>query len=146
MEVWGDGKNSLPFVLVGDVASALLQGIRVPEIEGRSYNLIDIPLLTARDYLSELQRLSGIPLDVRPRSIWQFYLSDMAKWGVKVAVRHPDRIRIPSYRDWESRTHKAHFDCQRACAELGWVPASSRQRMIDEGIGGSLESWLAACR
>jgi nucleoside-diphosphate-sugar epimerase len=69
----------------------------------------------------------------------------MAKWAVKVAVRHPDRIRIPSYRDWESRAHKAHFDCKRARMELGWTPVSDRQRMIDEGIGGSLESWLGAC-
>ena len=145
-EVWGDGKNALPFVLVGDVASALLEGIRVPNIEGRSYNLVDIPLLTARQYLSELQDLAGVPLDVRHRPIWQFYLLDLAKWGVKVAVHHPDRIRVPSYRDWESRTHKANFDCQRARAELGWAPASDRERMINEGIGGSLQSWLAACR
>ena len=27
----------------------------------------------------------------------------MMKWVVKVAVRHPER-RLPSYRDWESRT------------------------------------------
>ena len=143
-EVWGDGSNKLPFVLVTDVAFALLRGIQAVGIEGRSYNLIDVPLLTARDYLKELQQRAGIKLTVYYRSIWRFYLSDLAKWVVKLAVGHPDRIRIPSYFDWESRTGKALFDCQRARAELGWAPASDRQRLIDEGIGDSLQAWLAA--
>ena len=51
--------NKLPFVLVRDVAAALVRGIQVPGIEGRSYNLVDLPLLTARDYLEELQRHTG---------------------------------------------------------------------------------------
>ena len=33
-------------------------------------------------------------------------LSDLTKWIVKMAVRHPDRSRVPSYSDWESRTQK----------------------------------------
>ena len=143
-EVWGDGKNKLPFVLVHDVAAALMRGIQVAGIEGRTYNLVDLPLLTARDYLEELQRHSSMTVDVRYRSIFQFYLTDLTKWLVKLLVRHPDRRRIPSYRDWESRTHKALFDCSRARAELNWTPASDRQRLIDEGIGGSLRAWLKA--
>ena len=145
-EVWGDGYNKLPLVLVSDVAAALLRGIQVASIEGQSYNLIDVPLLSARDYLEELQRLGGIKLTVLYRPIWRFYVSDLAKWAVKVAVGHPDRSRMPSYRDWESRTQQALFDCALARDQLGWAPASDRQRMIDEGIGGSLQSWLEAFR
>jgi predicted dehydrogenase/nucleoside-diphosphate-sugar epimerase len=145
-EVWGDGNNKLPFVLVADVASALLRGIEVEGIEGRSYNLIDIPLLSARDYLKELEHRAEMRLCVHYRSIWRFYVSDFAKWVVKLVVRHPDRTRIPSYFDWESRTQRALFDCRRARVELGWAPASDRQLMIKEGIGGSLEAWLAATR
>jgi nucleoside-diphosphate-sugar epimerase/predicted dehydrogenase len=145
-EVWGDGNNKLPFVLVADVAAALVRGIQVAGIEGRSYNLIDVPLLTARDYLGELQRRAGITLTVNYRPIWRFYVTDLTKWLVKLAVRHPDRRRIPSYFDWESRIQKAVFDCSRTRADLDWAPASDRQRMIDEGIGGSLQSWLEACQ
>jgi predicted dehydrogenase/nucleoside-diphosphate-sugar epimerase len=145
-EVWGNGSNKLPFVLVADVASALLRGIQVEGIEGRSYNLIDIPLLTARDYLKELENQTGMSVTVYYRSIWRFYIADLVKWVVKLVVRHPDRIRIPSYHDWESRTQKAVFDCSRARGELSWMPASDRQRMIDEGIGGSLQSWLEAVK
>jgi hypothetical protein len=35
------------------------------------------------------------------------------KWVVKQMVRHPDQRR-PSYRDWESRTQRAHYDCTKA--------------------------------
>lgn len=143
-EVWGDGTNKLPLVLVQDVAAALVRCIQAEGIEGRSYNLIDVPLLTAREYLEELQRLAGVKLTIYYRPILWFYLSDFLKWLVKTAIGHPDRARIPSYRDWESRTQKAVFNCTRAREELGWVPASDRQRMINEGIGGSLKSWLEA--
>ena len=145
-EVWGDGRNPLPFVLVGDVAKALVRGIEVPDIEGRSYNLIDSPLATGRDYLVELQKRSGVALSINHRSIWKFYLSDLSKWVIKVAVRHPDRARIPSYRDWESRTQKATFNCDRARSELNWRPASNQKTIFDSGIGGALDSWLAATR
>jgi predicted dehydrogenase/nucleoside-diphosphate-sugar epimerase len=144
-QVWGEGRNKLPLVLVGDVAAALVRAVQVEAIDGRSYILVDEPLLTARDYLAELQRSANITLSVRYKPIWQFYLADMAKWIVKVAVRHPDRVRIPSYWDWESRTQKAVFDAARARDELNWAPASDHQRLLDEGIGASLRSWLPAC-
>jgi predicted dehydrogenase/nucleoside-diphosphate-sugar epimerase len=143
-EVWADGSNKLPLVLVQDVAAALVRCMQTEGIEGRSYNLVDVPLLSAREYLVELQRMAGVRLTIYHRSILWFYLSDLVKWTVKLAVGHPDRARIPSYRDWESRTQKAVFNCTRAHEELGWAPASDRRRMIDEGIGGSLKSWLDA--
>jgi nucleoside-diphosphate-sugar epimerase len=145
-EVWGEGHNKLPLVLVGDVAAGLVNAINAPDIEGRSFNLIDAPLLTATEYLGELQRLTKYPLRVIPTPIARFYLSDLVKWVVKMAVRHPDRIRVPSYADWESRTQKAVFNCDQTRAELNWAPASNRQRMIDEGIGVALEPWLKALR
>jgi predicted dehydrogenase/nucleoside-diphosphate-sugar epimerase len=143
-DVWGDGRNKLPFVLVTDVAAALVKGVQIDGIEGRSYNLVDTPLLTARDYLDEIEKRAGMKLRVRYQPIWRFYATDLSKWLVKMAVRHPDRSRVPSYDDWESRTQKATFDSTRARSELNWVPASDRQRMLEEGIGVSLQGWLAA--
>lgn len=145
-EVWGDGDNKLPLVLVGDVAAGLMKAMEAPDIEGRSFNLIDAPLLTATEYLNELQNLAGYPLRVVPTRIANFYLSDLAKWVVKMGVRHPDRNRVPSYADWESRTQKAHFNCDRTRADLLWAPASDRRRMIDEGIGIALQPWLQAIK
>jgi len=85
-------------------------------------------------------------LTVIYRPIWRLYLSDLAKWMVKMMVHHPDRIRVPSYHDWESRTQKAAFNCERARSDLGWAPRSNRECLVKEGIGGALESWLAAIK
>jgi predicted dehydrogenase/nucleoside-diphosphate-sugar epimerase len=142
VETWGEGNNKLPLVLVEDVASGLIRAMEAPGVEGRAYNLVDIPLLSARDYIAGLERLAGYKVEVHPRPIWRFWLADFAKWPIKLAVGHPDGGRIPSYADWESRTQKAVFDTSRTRKELGWTPISDPQRMIDEGIGGSLAVWL----
>jgi nucleoside-diphosphate-sugar epimerase/predicted dehydrogenase len=141
-EVWGDGRNKLPLVLVSDVAAAFVTAMTTDGINGCSFNLIDQPFLSANEYLDELERLAGQPVRVQHRLIWRFYASDLLKWIVKMIVGHHDRIRIPSYFDWESRTQNASFDCTRARTELRWSPASTRERMIQEGIGGALQSWL----
>ena len=145
-EVWGDGNNKLPLVLVSDVAAALVKAIEIPAIEGGSFNLIDTPILSAMEYLGELQKMLEYPLRVIPNPIAKFYLSDLAKWTVKMVVRHPDASRIPSYADWESRTQKAFFNCDRTRADLRWIPASDRQRLIAEGIGLAVEPWLEAIK
>lgn len=144
VETWGDGANKLPLVLVDDVAAGLVKAMEVPGIEGRSYNLIDLPLLSARDYIDGLERLAGFKVEVHAQPIWRFFLADFIKWPVKRAVGHPDGRRVPSYFDWESRTQKAHFDSSRTREELGWTPISDADRMVSEGIGGSLAGWLAA--
>jgi nucleoside-diphosphate-sugar epimerase len=144
VELWGDGTNMLPLVLVEDVAAGLLRAMEVPGIEGRTYNLVDVPMLSARDYVASLERLGGFRVEVHARPIWHFWLEDFAKWPVKLAVGHPDAQRVPSYSDWESRTQKAVFDSSRTREELGWSPISDPERMVNEGIAGSLAGWLAA--
>ena len=143
VETWGDGTNKLPLVLVDDVAAGLILAMEAPGVEGRSYNLVDVPLLSAQNYIGGLEQLGGFKVEVHPRPIWRYFLEDFAKWPVKVLVGHPDAQRVPSYADWESRTQKAVFDSSRTRQELGWAPASDRDRMVNEGIGGSLAGWLA---
>jgi nucleoside-diphosphate-sugar epimerase len=62
-------------------------------------------------------------------------MADMLKWVVKVLVRHPER-HLPSWRDWESRTAKAVFDCSKAKKILGWQPTADREIMTALGIQG----------
>jgi nucleoside-diphosphate-sugar epimerase len=66
---------------------------------------------------------------------------DMMKWMVKIAVRHPER-RMPSYRDWESRTAQAGFDCTAAKTVLGWKPVSERDAMVEQGIEEPVREFL----
>jgi nucleoside-diphosphate-sugar epimerase/predicted dehydrogenase len=132
-QVWGDGDHTLPIVLVSDVAAALITAMTTPDIEGQSFNLVGEPVLTARQYVAELERCLGVKLDVRQTPIWKFYLTDMGKWLVKCLVRHPDR-RLPSYRDWESRTQRAQFDCTKAKHVLKWKPTLDRSTVIQEAV------------
>jgi nucleoside-diphosphate-sugar epimerase len=132
-QIWGEGRNKLPLVLVSDVAKGLIDAANVHGIDGESFNLVGDPMLTAHDYLDELDRSGGIRIQRHATSIINFYVSDLLKWCVKTLVRHPDR-RFPSYRDWESRRQYATFDCSRAKDRLGWEPTSDRADLIRRGI------------
>jgi nucleoside-diphosphate-sugar epimerase/predicted dehydrogenase len=141
-QVWGRGDNALPLVLVEDVASALVAGLDAPNIEGESFNLVADTDITAYDYLHALEKHAGVSFQKISVSPWKFYATDMVKWVVKQLVRHPDRRR-PSYRDWESRTQRAHFDCSKAKRMLNWNPASNRAEIIERGIELPAEEVLA---
>lgn len=132
-QTWGAGNNRLALVLVEDVAAGLMAAMDAQRIEGQSFNLCGDPLLTAQQYLDALDRVGGIKIQRHATPITRFYLRDMMKWVVKVAVRHPER-RLPSYRDWESRTGRATFDCSAAKTVLGWKPAGDRDELIRRGI------------
>ncbi|MDB5322974.1 MAG: hypothetical protein JWN40_4605 [Phycisphaerales bacterium] len=131
--LWGDGTNPLPLVLVEDVATALVRLLDAPNVEGESFNLVADPCLTAREYITELERAAKVKLDVRPTTISKFYLADVIKWLIKVLIRHPERRR-PSYRDWESRTQGATFDCSKAKRVLNWRPVTNREELVRRGI------------
>ena len=140
-QVWGQGKNKLPLVLVEDVARGLMAVIDTPEIDGRDFNLVADPCLSAWEYLDELDRAGGMRIQRYTTPILQFYLLDMLKWIVKVAVRHPER-RMPSWRDWQSRTQQACFDCTAAKTVLGWNPVSERGELVRQGIEEPLREFL----
>ncbi|HEY1903640.1 MAG TPA: NAD-dependent epimerase/dehydratase family protein [Terracidiphilus sp.] len=132
-QMWGDGKNKLALVLVEDVAAGLIAAMEMPGIEGRSFNLVGDPLLTAEEYLNALDQAGRIRIQRHATPIARFYLLDMMKWVIKVAVRHSER-RLPSYRDWESRTGCAVFDCSAAKTALGWKPVANRDELVRLGI------------
>jgi predicted dehydrogenase/nucleoside-diphosphate-sugar epimerase len=141
-QVWGDGQNLLPLVLVEDVVDGLIRGIDAPDrFLGEDFNLVADPCLSANDYLNELERAAGIRIQRFHTPIAKFYAMAMIKWAAKVMVRHPEHI-LPSYRDWASRTQKAVFDCSKAKRELGWNPQSSRAALIEKGIVVPVKEWF----
>ena len=106
----------------------------MPAIEGESFNLVaESDLTRVQDYLDALEQCTGVEFQRFPTSIWKFYAGDTAKWLVKRVIRHPDRRR-PSFRDWESRTQCAHYDCSKARQVLNWDPISARDQIIRRGI------------
>ena len=54
-------------VLIDDVASGLVAAIDTPGIEGRSFNLVGDPCLSAQEYLDELDRCGGSVFNVMLR-------------------------------------------------------------------------------
>jgi nucleoside-diphosphate-sugar epimerase/predicted dehydrogenase len=141
--LWGDGDQAVPLVLVDDVAQALANAIDADDtIVGESFNLVGDPCLTAREYVETLEQALGTKIDVRPRAPWRFYALDLLKYGVKCLIRHPDR-RLPSYRDWQTRSHRSRFDCSKAKRLLRWEPIRHRETVIREGILRPAQEWLA---
>ncbi|HET9552879.1 MAG TPA: NAD-dependent epimerase/dehydratase family protein [Anaeromyxobacteraceae bacterium] len=136
-QTWGAGRHPLPLVLVEDVARALVAALDAPGLEGRSFNLVGPPLLSAQGYLDALDRAGGFTVQRHATPILRFFAADLAKWAVKVLVRHPER-RLPSWRDWESRTQRATFDCGAAREALGWRPEGDREALIRRGIEAPL--------
>jgi len=138
VSTWGSGRTPLPIVLVEDCADALARMHDAPDAEGRVFHLVGPPLLSAQEYLDELERCGGLRLQRSAPPIWRFYADDVARWLVKVAVRHPGRSRRPSRRDFESRSHAARYDCTVTRQRLGWRPCEDRADLIERGIRAPL--------
>ena len=140
-QLWGDGTTKLPLVLVDDVAQGLALGMSVPGIEGQTFLLTDEPLLSAQEYVRELEAASATRISASATPIWRFFVLDVAKEAVKHLIRHPNR-RVPSYRDWNCRAHRARYDSSKTRRVLGWQPAGTREAMVAEGIVAAVRHYF----
>jgi nucleoside-diphosphate-sugar epimerase/predicted dehydrogenase len=131
--LWGDGQTPLPIVLVDDVADAMVAAMTAPDVAGRAFNLVGPPLLTARDYIAELEAYTGMKFEVAPRPIWRVYGNELFKWLAKVGVRHQPRHR-PRLKEWQARGHLSPYDCSISARLLGWKPTGDRATVIEQGI------------
>ncbi len=133
MQFWGDGLNKLPFVLVEDVASALVKGLNKEGLDGETFLLTDAPMLSAKEYVDIVSKAVGTKIRSEQASILKYYLIDALKELAKYLIRHPNR-RVPSYRDWASRSHQAHYDNSKTKNKLGWEPSGKKEALIESGI------------
>ncbi len=138
VDLWGSDDHPLPFVLVDDVADALVRGVGKPGIEGQTFLLTDAPVLSGNQYVEELERLAGVKIQVRRVPAWRHFAEDLAKEAVKNAIRHPNR-KIPNLRDWDCRSHRARYDSGKTQSMLDWKPAGTRERIVQDGIGAAVE-------
>ncbi len=130
---WNAGRNPLPFVLVDDVADAILAACRRPHAAGKSYNLVGDVRPSARDYLAELARVLQRPLRYHGKSPYGLYLDEFGKWCIKrIGGR---KVFPPSLRDILSRGLKAQFDCSDAKRDLGWKPVADAAAFYAEAFG-----------
>ena len=141
VQLWGDGMHKLPLVLVEDVAAALVLALDKDGIDGKTFLLTDEPLLSGREYVEIISRESGTKIRVEPTPAWKFFMGDLLKEAVKHLIRHPNR-RIPSYRDWDSRSHRARYDSSKTMDVLGWRPAGTREALIERGIVAAVRDFM----
>ncbi len=141
-QLWGTGRNMLPIVLVEDVVKGLLAAMTTEGIEGESFNLVDDPCLSGRDYLEAIERHAGIELQKIPTPAWRLYAIDTLKWAAKVLIRQDDR-QLPSYRTWDSLACGGIFNCSKAKDVLHWRPTADKEKIIARGIYVSVAEFLA---
>jgi 2-alkyl-3-oxoalkanoate reductase len=129
---WNQGTNALPFVLVEDVASAIVGSLGSAQANKMSYNLAGDVAMSAREFVSELAVTQRRPIKFYPSSARSLWLVDVGKYLVKrVGGRHPP---FPSERDFLSRGMLAKFDCSDAKKDLNWKPVSSRDEFVKKAI------------
>ena len=140
--VWGRGNHALPFVLVDDCASAMVQALEQEKIDGKSYNLVGDVALTANEYLDALERVSGINIKRVPAGATRLFLEDLAKWAIKFVGRQAG-TRFPSWRACDAVTLAAPFDCTAAKKDLSWRPTKSKEELIAAGIDTPAAEFLS---
>jgi predicted dehydrogenase/nucleoside-diphosphate-sugar epimerase len=135
--IWGNGRNILPFVLVEDVAEALVKMGKIAGLEGQSFNLIGEPMLSAYEYFHSIEKILGARIKVTKSHPPQLYVSDLIKFILKRFVTGHRNIPRPSLRDWRSRAHLSQFSNYHAKSTLGWTPESDFNRFLQRAIGES---------
>lgn len=129
---WNAGRNPLPFVLVQDVAQAILLAMRAPAVEGRCYNLVGDVRPDARSYIAALARATGRPLRFHASQPLVVLGQEFGKWLIKRAGgRTP---APPSLRDLMSRGLSAAFDCEDVKRDLGWRPVADQAEFLRRAI------------
>jgi nucleoside-diphosphate-sugar epimerase/predicted dehydrogenase len=141
VQFWGDGQNKLPLVLVEDVASALVLAYGRKDIAGQTFLLTDAPLLSGQEYVDIVSNEIGTKLRAEPTPIWKFFIIDAFKEAAKNLIKHPNR-KIPSYRDWDSRSHRAQYDNSKTKKVLGWQPAGNYDALVDKGIVSAVKEFM----
>ena len=95
--------------------------------------LTDGPFLSGKEYVDIVSKEIGTKIRSESTSILKFYLIDMVKEAAKNLINHPNKRR-PTYRDWDSRSHRAQYDSSKTQDILGWKPAGTRDLIIKKGV------------
>jgi predicted dehydrogenase/nucleoside-diphosphate-sugar epimerase len=130
---WGWGANELPFVLVDDVATAMLKIMDLEGLTGKTFNLVGDVRFTAREYITYLRKYSHRNIKAFPYPTVLCFLSDTFKYLIKWSTG--DRNALLSYRDLANRSIQGHFDCETEKRLLLWQPCNNRNEFVTKAIG-----------
>ena len=134
VRLWGNGRNPLPFVLIGDCVDGLIRCAEAEGIEGRAFNLVGPPILSARDYFDAIHDRLGARIRVSGGNLSLMYAADWVKFQLKTRVLGRGGLTRPSRADWLSRAHQSRFDISGAQAALGWQPVSDADTFLTGAV------------
>lgn len=130
---WGTGKNPLPFILVEDVSSAMINAMDVPGLEGESFNLAGDVTFPAREYIGYVKKFSGRNIRAYPYPMGLRILSEIFKYSIKFMTREHKNALL-SYRDLSNRAINATFDNSKAKNKLNWQPEQDKEAFVKKAI------------
>ncbi|MCD4673027.1 MAG: Gfo/Idh/MocA family oxidoreductase [Anaerolineaceae bacterium] len=133
----GDGRTTLPIVLIDDCADAMARIVEV-ELEGAglsgsSFNIVDDPYLNAQQYIDNLELCSGCKVKRIFTPPWRVFLLETVKWSIKKIGRNPD-VGCPSLASIKGFAYLAPYDNSFIKDKLGWQPTTDIQSVIRKGI------------
>jgi nucleoside-diphosphate-sugar epimerase/predicted dehydrogenase len=136
VRIWGPGYNTLPFVLIDDVADGLVRMIDAP-VSGESFNLVGEPMMSARDYFDAIHDRLGARIRVSGGNLHGFYAADAIKYVLKKHALRRQGVVRPSLADWKSRAHFSPFVNDKPKTVLAWRPETDRAAFIEKAIGAA---------
>jgi len=135
---WGKNvRRGLPFVLVDDVAAALVNALDRPGLEGKSLNLVGDVRMSAAEYVAALRAESQRDVRIHPRSVWRWTILESLTWLIKAVACKPNNTRM-TYREFAYRTMTSDIDCRLAKQVLDWRPVADREQFIERAIRRAL--------
>jgi nucleoside-diphosphate-sugar epimerase len=132
----GKGLHPLPFVLVQDVAQALLSAASAPGIDGLALNLAGDVRPSAAEFVSWCADRSLRRIHFCPTSMAWSWGVLVAKWSVRKLGGA--EARFPTYRDLKSNAVHSDIDCSAAKCLLDWRPNADLDYFIHEAIDSHL--------
>jgi nucleoside-diphosphate-sugar epimerase len=134
---WDQGTHPLPFVLVEDVAKALVAAMDRPGIEGKSFNLVGDIRPSAQDFIRAAAERAQRNFRFYPQRFFKLCAVEALKCTLKALARKADNPP-PSLRDLRSRSLRAQFDCSGAKQLLGWKPTDDLKTFLAEAIDNNI--------
>jgi predicted dehydrogenase/nucleoside-diphosphate-sugar epimerase len=129
---WNAGRNPLPFVLVEDVADAIVRAVRAEKIAARCYNLVGDIRPSAREFIADLARAMRRPLRYHPQLVDALLAQEYGKFLIKRVTGRA--VAPPSRRDLLSRGLRATFDCGDVKRDLGWAPVADPAQFRERAV------------
>jgi len=123
---WSDGHHPLPFVLVEDVADAIVGALKAEAVLGKAYNIVGDVRPDAKHYIEDLADALGRPLSYHGQTVNRLYAVEWAKWILKRLGGR--KVPPPSKRDLRSRGLYARFDMSIEKRDLAWQPNADEAR------------------